>query len=74
MAVLNIDSTKCVGCGLCVKACPFNGMEVVNKKARTLLTCTVCGACVKSCKFGAITLEADIPQPGMHTESGFMHR
>lgn len=68
MAVLNIDSTKCVGCGLCVKACPFNGMEVVNKKARTLLTCTVCGACVKSCKFGAITLEADIPQPGMHTE------
>lgn len=68
MATLNIDSTKCIGCGLCVKACPFNGMEVVNKKARALSTCTVCGACVERCKFDAITLEAGTSQTGMHTE------
>lgn len=68
MATLHIDPAKCVGCGLCVKACPFNGMEVVNKKAHALSSCTVCGVCVKSCKFDAITLEADTSQTGMNTE------
>lgn len=57
MAIL-IDNAKCVGCGKCVKVCPFGGITVENKKAVSNDACTMCGACVESCPFGALTLPA----------------
>src|SRR3989338_2426242 len=55
---------KCTGCKLCVRACPFGAIEVVNKKAVIDLSkCNLCGACVDSCKFEAILIaKAALPK------------
>lgn len=59
MANIRILTDKCVGCKICVGACPFNAIEVVGKKAGIKENCTLCGACVSSCKFKAIDFEKD---------------
>jgi electron transfer flavoprotein alpha subunit len=48
---------KCTGCRLCLRACPYNAIEVIEDRARFNDNCTQCGACASSCKFGAILLE-----------------
>ena len=56
-AIKVIEDT-CVGCTLCVKACPFAAIEMVDDKAKIDLTkCTLCGACVEECKFDAIEMK-----------------
>ena len=63
---IRILEDKCVGCGLCVKACPFAAI-VLEESAETegkpkklavidLEKCTLCGACVEACKFDAIEM------------------
>jgi electron transfer flavoprotein alpha subunit len=59
MADIKILTEKCVGCKLCVGACPFSAIKVEEKKAQILDNCTLCGACVSSCKFNAIDFQRD---------------
>ncbi len=56
MAVRIIEE-KCTGCELCVKACPYGGVEMVQGKAVLTESCNFCGACIPACKFQAIVLE-----------------
>jgi len=57
MSILIIKD-KCTGCKICIKACPFGAIEVVEKKAIINLDkCNLCGACVEVCKFFAIIIE-----------------
>jgi len=48
---------NCTGCRLCLRACPYGAIDIVDDKASFNDSCTQCGACATSCKFGAIMLE-----------------
>ncbi len=65
---ISIDKNRCIGCGLCVPACPFGAIKVENKAAVILDNCTLCGACVSACKKQAVLLARgkypEIPQSG----------
>ncbi len=67
---LIIHEDKCVGCTLCVKACPFGALVMVEKKARVKMElCTLCGACIEPCKFDAITIKKEKVLPVRETEA-----
>jgi len=55
-----IDEERCTGCGFCVKACPSNALEVLDKKARMAKDqplCFSCGNCTTICPEGAVELK-----------------
>lgn len=54
---IEVIKEKCNGCGLCVKACPYDAIEIVGGLAKIKDNCNLCGACVDACKFGAIVLK-----------------
>ncbi len=66
---ITIVEELCVGCGLCVKACPFGAIEIKEDIALIKDNCTLCGACVESCKFNAIILREEKEETGVDTSS-----
>jgi ferredoxin len=57
--IINIDETKCDGCGNCVEGCHEGALQIIDGKARLIseLFCDGLGACIGECPQGAITLE-----------------
>lgn len=57
MSGIKVIQDRCVGCNLCVKACPVSAITMVDRKAIIdLAKCTLCSACVEICKFNAIQI------------------
>jgi len=53
--ISDVDEALCVGCGLCVEACPFNAIELLDGKANVnAALCKGCGLCAATCRSGAI--------------------
>ena len=53
---LEIDSSKCAGCGKCKEACPINLPEIIEGKARnTSPLCIRCPVCIGACPMEAIS-------------------
>lgn len=63
-------SFRCIACGLCVRACPNNSIEVIRGKdpqtqkpklekfVYHFERCVVCGLCVDACKSDALKMES----------------
>ena len=56
-----IDPDQCVGCGLCVKNCDFNAIDITNGKAKiNKEKCQGCAMCISVCPHHA----ANVPWGG----------
>jgi ferredoxin len=57
--IINIDESKCDGCGLCMPNCPEGALKIIDGKARLIsdLFCDGLGACIRHCPKGAIAIE-----------------
>ena len=57
--IARIDEELCVGCTLCIKACPFDAIVGASKQMHTVLTsyCTGCKLCVPPCPVDCIEIE-----------------
>jgi UDP-glucose 4-epimerase len=53
---INVDEDLCVGCGACIEACVFDGMEMMDEKAHVLERCVGCGRCETACPNNAISI------------------
>ena len=53
-----IDETWCIGCTLCIKACPTDDILGANKHMHTVIAehCTGCELCIPVCPVDCITL------------------
>lgn len=65
-AVARIDETLCIGCTLCIQACPVDAIVGAPKQMHTVLAdwCTGCDLCVAPCPVDCIAM---IPVTGART-------
>lgn len=51
-----IDDNECIGCGICVDACPFDALMIVSGVAQTKNADAYigCGVCKDECPMDAI--------------------
>ncbi|MHB0886673.1 MAG: 4Fe-4S dicluster domain-containing protein [Bacillota bacterium] len=58
---LEIDEARCLGCKMCVTACPFGAVSFDPDRGRAY-KCDLCGGdpeCVKMCPTGALTFDRE---------------
>jgi Na+-translocating ferredoxin:NAD+ oxidoreductase subunit B len=58
--VARIEEAACIGCTLCIQACPVDAIVGAAKQMHTVLEvyCTGCALCVAPCPVDCITMEA----------------
>lgn len=60
-----IDETICIGCTLCIKACPVDAIVGTSKLMHTVIAseCTGCKLCLPPCPVDCITMEPQTVEP-----------
>ncbi|MCX7655112.1 MAG: mercury methylation ferredoxin HgcB [Treponemataceae bacterium] len=59
---LFLDSSQCIGCGLCREVCPHGVFTIADGKAHIADRgrCMECGACARNCPAGALRVTAGV--------------
>jgi ferredoxin len=80
--IMEVDHSKCKGCGMCAKACPIGavsidsktvGARVTKRAVRDEQVCLGCGVCTTVCKNGAASMKSR-PQRTLVPETVFDQR
>ena len=60
-----ITQAQCVGCTLCIEACPFDAIAGLAQKTHRILPdlCTECALCLPACPVDCISLRPDPEHP-----------
>ncbi len=67
---LRIDPEACILCAKCVKACPYEALELTHDELVVNEKCVLCGACVPICPVDALAIElAKEPSPKADLEA-----
>lgn len=58
-SVALIDESRCIGCTLCIQACPVDAIVGTSRRMHTVLLedCTGCGLCLPPCPVDCIRIE-----------------
>ena len=59
---LELNESRCNGCGMCLAVCPREVFALENGKARIADrdACIECGACQRNCPFPAVTVNPGV--------------
>ncbi len=59
---LQLDVSRCTGCGMCAVVCPHGVFALEDRKARLLDrdACMECGACATNCPAEAIEVQSGV--------------
>lgn len=54
-APYHVDTSQCIGCGVCAQVCLTGAIQIINGTAQIdIRLCTGCGACSTACPQGCI--------------------
>jgi len=67
-----IDPAQCIGCTLCIQACPVDAIAGVSKRMHTVIArwCTGCALCLPPCPVDCIRMEP-LPDAALATQTGW---
>jgi len=68
--VAQVDEPRCIGCALCIQACPVDAIVGASKQMHTVIEseCTGCELCLPACPVDCIELRP-APRPAHHDGS-----
>lgn len=75
-AVAFIDENVCIGCTLCIQACPVDAILGATKQMHTVISeeCTGCDLCLPPCPVDCITMEPVFGVPAENAASNARKR
>ncbi|MCP4180811.1 MAG: 4Fe-4S dicluster domain-containing protein [bacterium] len=62
VVTLDLNSSKCVGCKMCMEVCPHAVFKMERKKAviKDKNACMECGACMLNCPVNALKVRSGV--------------